>query len=321
MKLNHTEISVENEKHLLILSDGKPGHVNQSIAFARHLGYAYDLVPVAFKYRCNKGLSYLADWFGGYSTALCMAEIPGKQYFAVVSAGSGTYYANRTLAKKLGCKAIAIMLPRGYRLGFDLIVAQQHDNPPERSNILAIPINLTYVEPQGHVVGKKGECYASFVIGGDCKRGKMDVELLRRQLDQIGQRLPQHKLWLTTSHRTPVAIEEMLRTFVFDYAIYYSERTINPIADFLKYSDYVFITEDSTSMISEAVSYGQAKVEILPLSEKHTLKTKADQLISHLETQSCLHVYDGQLGETNHKIDLGESIRTGALKCRLGVAG
>ena len=36
-------------KRLLILSDGKPGHVNQSIAYAKYLGYGYDLHPVNLK--------------------------------------------------------------------------------------------------------------------------------------------------------------------------------------------------------------------------------------------------------------------------------
>ena len=130
MKPNPTENKLLNDSRLLILSDGKPGHVNQSIAFARHLGCEYDLVPVRFKRRLYKGLSYLADRFGYYSTNLFNAERLSQRYAAVVSAGSETYYANRTLARQLGCKAIAIMLPQGYRLDFDLIVAQQHDEPP-----------------------------------------------------------------------------------------------------------------------------------------------------------------------------------------------
>jgi uncharacterized protein len=42
---------------VLILSDGKPGHVNQSLAYARLLGKPYEIRRVAFKFRIFKALS------------------------------------------------------------------------------------------------------------------------------------------------------------------------------------------------------------------------------------------------------------------------
>ena len=33
----------------LIISDGKPGHVNQSLALASHLELEYDILNVSFK--------------------------------------------------------------------------------------------------------------------------------------------------------------------------------------------------------------------------------------------------------------------------------
>ena len=84
---------------LLILSDGKPGHVNQSIAFAKHLGYDYDICRCGFKTRSAKALSYLADRCGLLLGNLFEVETMTGQYAAIVSAGSETYYANRVLAK------------------------------------------------------------------------------------------------------------------------------------------------------------------------------------------------------------------------------
>ncbi len=64
MKPNPSEHTQNQSKRLLILSDGKPGHVNQSIAFARHLGCDYDVCQVRFKSRWAKGLSYFFDRCG-----------------------------------------------------------------------------------------------------------------------------------------------------------------------------------------------------------------------------------------------------------------
>ena len=55
---------------ILILSDGKPGHVNQSRAFAELSGLDYTIVEVQFRNRLCKVLSYLLDKIGFYTSAL-----------------------------------------------------------------------------------------------------------------------------------------------------------------------------------------------------------------------------------------------------------
>lgn len=288
---------------LLILSDGKPGHLNQSIAFAKHLGRQYDIVPVAFRNRFAKAVSYLADRCCLRLKALFRTDAIAGQYSAIVSAGSETYYANRVLAQALGAKSVAIMLPKGYRYDFDLIVAQEHDNPPERENILSLPINLSYVEPQGLVCPEPGRRYVALVIGGDSKHAALDPEQLKTQLERIFALLPGYGFWLTTSRRTSAAVENVLRQFSFDRAVYYSEEQINPIPDFLRHSDYVFLTADSTSMISEAVSYGSAKIEIISASAS-ILQGKLGRLLQRLQAGGYLHFFDDSLGAECRKVDL-----------------
>lgn len=307
MKLNHVNSANMKAKRLLILSDGKPGHVNQSIAFARHLGYDYDLSPVNFKFRGAKALSYLLDRLGFYSTFLFSSEVTQGTYAAVVSAGSGTYYANKTLANRLGCKSVAIMLPKGYRLDFDLIIAQQHDDPPDLENIVSLPINLTYVEPQGIMTPHPGEKYIALIIGGDSQHARMNVASLKGQLEQIFKLFPEHQVWMTTSRRTPAEVEEMLRAFKYKSSVFYSQEPINPIPDFLHSSEYVFLTADSSSMISEAVSYGKSCVEVLPLSGAELPKNdKFSRLIEALVEKNCLHLFDQNIGHASHKIILAD---------------
>jgi hypothetical protein len=306
---NLTDISAVKPRRLLILSDGKPGHSNQSIAFARHLGYDYDLCLVSFKFRGAKALSYLLDRLGLHSTSLFNTEAMLNNYAAIVSAGSGTYYANRTLAKDLACKSVAIMLPKGYRLDFDLIIAQQHDDPPLLANVISLPINLTYVEPQRLVKPRAGEKYIALIIGGDSQHSRMNVDHLRQQIVKIFKLFPEHKVWMTTSRRTPKAVEEMLREFSYERAVYYSHDPINPIPDYLQQCEYVFLTADSSSMISEAVSFGTSCVEILSPPGKLPEQSKFNKLLKILSEKSCLHLFTNQAGCAAEKIDLTAALR------------
>lgn len=307
MKRNPSEENRSSAGRLLILSDGKPGHLNQSIAFAKHLQRDFDVCPVRFKSRIAKALSYLFDRCGLRSAGLFACEKITSGYTAVVSAGSETYYANRVLAHRLGAKSVAIMLPKGYRLDFDLIVAQQHDDPPLRKNILSLPINLTYAEPQGYVTAEPGKRYVAIIVGGHSKNLRLDVAVLRRQLQQVFALFPQHKFWLTTSRRTPAEVEEMLKEFTFDRAIYYSQEQINPISDFLQQSEYVFLTADSSSMVSEAVSSGRANVEVLGEVE---CGGKLQRFLDNLASGRSLHYFQGQLGAAAKKIDLAPLLET-----------
>ncbi len=60
--------------NILIISDGRMGHLNQSIAFAKHLNAHYEIIPVTFRYKIYKVLSYVLDYFKIYTQALFHAH-------------------------------------------------------------------------------------------------------------------------------------------------------------------------------------------------------------------------------------------------------
>ncbi|MDO3379573.1 mitochondrial fission ELM1 family protein [Geoalkalibacter halelectricus] len=288
---------------MLILSDGKPGHVNQALAYARLLGLAYEVRRISFSGRLGKALSYPLDRLGIWTDRLFSLDGRAPSCAQVVSAGSGTYYANRVIARELGALSVAIMLPRGYRLDFDLIIAQEHDRPPAAPNILSLPVNLSCPQPQGLVEPVGENPCVAFVIGGPSRHFRMDVERLRNQIEQAIKLFPHGDFIVTTSPRTPAAIDRMIESLPFRYRLLYSRDPKNPIADFLHIGDYVFVTQDSTSMISEAVTFGQACVEVLPL-EGTGEKNKVGRMVDSLAGLGCLHLFDGTLGGKNRKIAL-----------------
>ncbi len=329
-------------KQILIISDGRKGHLNQSIALAKYLGYEYNIIEVNFKSKIHKVISYILDNVGFYTMSIfnismytrvkfkydefchsCEGRNPeqtmadqkmqlllqNKKYNLVVCAGSGTYYAAKTVAKKLGIKSISMMLPRGYKYDFDVIFAQTHDNPPRRSNIIEIPANFSFIKPLGLYKPKK--LSVGIIIGGNNKIFTMSKETIKEQLDFIAAHFKNYEIAVTSSPRTPEDIEKLIESYEFDYEVIYSKNPINPIPDFLENCETVFITSDSTSMISEAVSYGKANIVVLPLVSKNS--NKFDTLIESLAKENHLHIFDGGIIHKNRKIDFTSYVKKAKL--------
>jgi len=258
-------------KRILIISDGKAGHLNQSIAFCKIKNISYDILEVKYKFKIFKLFSYILDRFERYSDELFedYKKYNYTFYDAVISTGSGTYYFNKFISKKYNIKSIALMLPKSYRYtDFDHIIAQKHDNPPEQENILTIPLNLSYTSPKNIIKSK--EKSIGIILGGDNSTFTMDVENIKNVLNLIFKNYDGYLKYITTSRRTSKQIEDLLNEYEFDYKLIYSETpTINPIPDFINLCSELFITIDSTSMLSEARANSDANILIIELRSKN----------------------------------------------------
>lgn len=292
-------------KKVLIISDSKPGHLNQSIAFVKHKKLQYDIVEVKFNLKLLKLLSYALSKIGIYANSLfSIKKIPHEKYCAVISTGSTTYYANTTISQKLNCKSIAIMFPKGYDYKkFDYIIAQQHDTPPKLDNVTILPINPTFIRPNKVINLQDNDDYIGIILGGDNNIFKMEAKNIKKILDNIFLQFNNSKIIITTSRRTPIEVEKLLEMYPFYTTIVFSKNPINPIPDMLDKCSTIFISEDSTSMISEACSFGKSNVEIISLKSSNN-NSKFEKLINHLERLNALHRYDLSLGYKNKKICL-----------------
>jgi len=293
---------------MLILSDGRAGHENQSVALAKHLGMEYDLCRVKPRFGWSKAAALLLDRVGVKWAGLFSIENPSQSsYSYIVGAGSTTYYPVKVLAKKLGAKSVAMMLPKGFRYDFDVILAQGHDDPPKQPNIKTLPVNLSYVEPQG-IFQKAQKPVVGIVVGGENGVYRMSRGRIEAFLDEIAARFKEtHTIAVSTSPRTPQEIEALVASYGFDYTLIYSERQENPIPDFLALAEVVFVTADSTSMISEAVSFGKSAVIVLPLEAQK--ESKHQSFIEMLERGEYLHIYDGSIKYRTRKVDLSHTLK------------
>ena len=263
------------KKKIIVLTDGKAGHENQSRAFVRGLGAEAEIVSVRFKSRVHKALSYLLDRIGVSTLSLfdgleaVAADGAGGGFAAVVGTGSGTFYAAKALARRLGVRCGVVLYPRGYDVAsFDCVVAPSFDRPPKASNVVEVPANLVAADAAFYERG-----VAEFrertsvvpdmavVVGGPNKCSTMTADWTRARLDEVF-RLPGTKA-VTTSRRTPPEVEAVVDSYPWDYRLIYSRDHFNPIPAFVSLAKRIYVTAESTGMLSEACTFGAAEVVVL----------------------------------------------------------
>ena len=290
---------------LLILSDKRAGHENQSLAFAKHLGLPYELIHVSYAYRIIKLLSYLLDYLGLH-VKIFHAPTPSQTtYEYIVATGSSTYYPAKYFAKRFHAKTVALMLPKNYRNDFDKVFVMEHDVTSLADNMITLPVNICYAEPKGVYIPSKQAI--GIIIGGDNKTFKMNPAHIKQTLKAIKQAFQNYEIAITTSPRTPKEVERMIEAFAFDYTVIYSKNKTNPIADFLFTCKHVFITEDSTSMISEAACFGTAGIEIITLETTDT-NNKYRRFVTTLAAQNYVHLYEGTCATMTDKFPLRKTL-------------
>ncbi|WP_297921672.1 ELM1/GtrOC1 family putative glycosyltransferase [uncultured Campylobacter sp.] len=328
----------------LILSDGRKGHENQSIAFCELRGLEFCLCKIAYANKLLKLCSYALDFLGFYfkifkcdlggsdtaadlkngsnlnSPALNSPAAPnGTNSDAVsdrnlnfadfdlfVGAGSTSYYALKFYARRYAKPSIALMYPKGYRKDFSIIIAGEHDRPKPRANLKISPVSLSFSRPQG--LYKPQRKAVGFIIGGPNSCFEMGDEILK-QIEDVRAQFADCEFALTTSPRTPRATESALEKLSWDYSVIYSCEPVNPIGDFLAQCEWVFISEDSVSMISEAASNGSASVAILSLKRKDA-HNKFDDFISALVSTGYARRYsEGAKLKKTAKYDLEAFVR------------
>lgn len=68
---------------------------------------------------------------------------------------------------------------------------------------------------------------------------------------------------MTTSRRTPPEVEAVVESFPWNYALLYSKDHFNPIPAFVKLCDVLYVSAESTGMLSEACTFGSSQVRVM----------------------------------------------------------
>ena len=235
-----------------IVSDGKAGHENQSLGLAEAMGRRV-LVEVHVL-RLDMGIGVL----GRVMDALKKGrKFPKPDY--VISAGSGTHVALLWLARQHGARRVVLMKPFWPLAWFDWCIAPEHDfkKPPVRENLILSQGALNRVVPGG---GDRAGKY--LLIGGPSRIHGFDEPGLISQIRELAKT----GWWkVADSRRTPQDFLKNLQGEVGGLEVFpHQESKAGWLAESLATAEEVWVTEDSVSMVYEALT-GGAKVGILTM--------------------------------------------------------
>ncbi len=285
-------------KKIVILSDGKPGHYNQSLGIMDQLSDdEYQLVEINFrsKWHDNVLRIFLSLFPGGnladkviwsilfFSlTEETISKLKNIQSVALIlSTGSSVAAVNLLLGQLLDAKTVTCRPPSpvGTRQ-FDLaILPRLYWRQPERINVCRTlgvpnrisPERLEHFRPLSQKVSSSQRSKIGLLIGGNSPLHNMSKKVATRWMDFLLQLVKSRKwqVLLSTSRRTPKVIEEYIADIVKDrnddFPInLFSHQT--PSSSQFKFehilanSDLLLVTEDSFSMVCEACSSGKPVV-------------------------------------------------------------
>lgn len=225
-----------------------------------------------------------------------------------LSAGSGAAPFALALARATGQKCCTLMTPSVLGTApFDFAVVPEHDHPEKRENILATlgapnAIFPDELERQGWELAQKYPPRESGVrenrwgvlVGGDDANYRLSAEWVRRALGPVLEAGAQADadIYITTSRRTsPGAEDELLRLTEGNPAVRMvllaSKDPFNPVPGMLGLCSRIFVTEDSVSMVSEAVTAGR-EVFLLRTERQSRCRTALQETTAYLVRKKLL---------------------------------
>jgi uncharacterized protein len=231
------------------IHDHKPGHANQTRGLVRALSSLIEVechdIEVAPKWR--NGTWWLSGRFPPGS------ELPRPDL--VIGAGHATHLAVLAARRAYGGKAIVLMKPSLPLRLFDLCLVPEHDGG-RGGNVIRTCGVLNVVEPSSAKQASQG----LMLIGGPSAKSGWDDDAMIEQVLAAAKGQPTLHWTLATSRRTPA-------DFVF---LLSAERpknlTIVPcdqtgpnwVPQVLGRTAQVWVSEDSVSMVYEALTSGAA---------------------------------------------------------------
>jgi len=240
--------------------------------------------------------------------------------WTIISAGVTTVYPAHILARLKGAKHIHINAPQLFPIEkLTALIVPEHDIRAgvlkPRKNVFSIPValSLTDEEQEAEAMAtlsarlaktpaelKKGN-YICLLVGGRSQRFDISSESLERVTEIVANFARSHraKLLVTTSRRTPEQVEAALaRIFksqseILETMILGRRDEFNPIPAFLALAEIVVITEDSVSMISEAILSGHRPIV---LRVEKTRQSRKFEEFEKLLVEKNLAVYTDEKG-------------------------
>lgn len=254
------------------VSDGKPGHVSQTLglvqALARRIPVRSYSIPLPDR---SLAASVLCGRAGD------TRSLPDPDL--IVGAGHRTHPSLLAARFWRGGRAVVLMRPSLPVSWFDLCVAPEHDGLAPGAGVFITKGVLNTVQPGAGQSVDRG----LFLIGGPCRHAQWNDETIARQVCRIVTAQPTVQWMLTTSRRTPAGFLEGLAKMAPSNltAVGFAQTNRDWVPAQLGRCGQVWVTPDSVSMVYEALTAGAATGLLdLPLDPRSKLVAALERLQS-----------------------------------------
>ncbi|MDT8406287.1 MAG: ELM1/GtrOC1 family putative glycosyltransferase [Methylococcales bacterium] len=232
---------------LALISDGKTGHQNQLKGLAQALA--------------GLGASHCQWLYPRHAGDICVLKQLTTPVDAVFGAGHRTHGLVLVAGWQMRASTVLLMKPSLPLSWFDWVIAPAHDGLADAGNVISTEGVLNGIESGGPHLASQ----TLILIGGPCKHYQWQAESLIAQLRTLTRCAADQQLTLLTSRRTPVGFIEVVQHHFPNIAcIAPSDAGVDVLPDLLAGAGQVWVTEDSVSMVYEALTSG-AKVGVLTL--------------------------------------------------------
>ncbi len=301
----------------ILLSDGKPGHYNQSLGVIERMPECeYHWIDVKFRSKQRDNLlRVLMRLFGGFrlprwliKACLHMAlqqdildEIYAVEPDFILSTGSSVAAPNLLIGQLFDAKTVTCRRPSPVGIHhFDLaILPRMYWSRRNRANIcktLGVPnrVRPEKLETQRNELQTdldlSDQRRIGVLIGGEDRYYTITETTALRLIEVLQQFATKwdSQLLLTTSRRTPLPVENLISKCLSNtqycpiLVLAHGENSLtDPVGTIFALSDVIIVTEDSFSMVCEAASSGK-RVIILEVDHKTRRRPKQHQVYSEI---------------------------------------
>ena len=267
--------------HIVYVSDGKAGHRSQAVGLYKAM-QRQSADEVTFEEILIDQLPIFSLFSAILKKNIAALKQPPDYVFGV---GSHTQLRVLLLGKVFPqAKTVILMKPNFPVTWFDYAIIPEHDDVEASEHVITTQGALNpIVNEQRHQPNR-----FLIALGGSSKRHHWNEEKVLNAIQQIVNLHPQAEIILTTSRRTPKEFLAHLneKSFKSQLKIFPVEKTPQGwIFEEMQKAEAVWVTEDSVSMIFEALTAG-CQVGIIEIDR---LKSdRITQLLDQLLTQALL---------------------------------
>ena len=315
------------DKHVLVISDSKAGHVKQSLSLVdvlKDLGWSVrtSVVGVSFKNRflrrCFTGITFIAGAAAArrllffFVSADTFRGLTTPAVDLVVSTGASLAGVNLAVAWGNEAKSICLMKPSVLSSRrFDVVVMPEHDRPVSRQNVIFIQGSLTSITPdimkrdfedllrlrsELTGIGDQPSPKIGVLIGGDSRHYSMTLSMIEELSFQLDKFLKDTGgvLLVTTSRRTPPEVSEALRQKWSQdnrcrlLVIASEDNPAGTVGGILHAADIVIVSGESISMVSEAAASGKSILVFEP--ERLTQHNKIQLFLEKMQSDRAIYL-------------------------------